>query len=74
MNRLNGLFTAFAFFLVNKLYGYVSGDVPGPHPDAASRFLMAIFPLAMMVISFAFSFFIDFKPAPAAPAAEAAKE
>jgi GPH family glycoside/pentoside/hexuronide:cation symporter len=61
MNRLNGLFTSFAFYLVFILYQYESGTNPGPQPDQASRFLLTIFPPILMVISFAFSFFIDFK-------------
>ncbi len=61
MNRLNGLFTSAAFLLVGVLYGYVSGDNPGPQPDNAARFLLTICPPVMMLISFAFSFFIDFK-------------
>jgi len=61
MNRLNGLFTSFAFLLVFKLFGFESGLNPGPQPGDAARFLLTIFPTAMMIISFAFSFFIDFK-------------
>ncbi|PKN83413.1 MAG: MFS transporter, partial [Chloroflexi bacterium HGW-Chloroflexi-8] len=61
MNRLNGLFTSFAFFLVFKLFGFESGLNPGSQPGDAARFLLTIFPTAMMIISFAFSFFIDFK-------------
>jgi GPH family glycoside/pentoside/hexuronide:cation symporter len=61
MNRLNGLFTSFAFYLVFILYKYESGTNPGPHPDQASRFLLTIFPPILMIISFTFSFFIDFK-------------
>ena len=75
MNRLNGLFTSFAFFLVFKLFQYESGANPGPQPDQAARFLLTIFPPILMIISFAFSFFINFeKPgeAPAVPAAEQA--
>ncbi|MBN1579451.1 MAG: MFS transporter [Anaerolineae bacterium] len=64
MNRLNGLFTSVAYFLVSKIYLFESGDNPGPHPDAAARFLMTIVPPVLMVISFAFSWFINFdKPA-----------
>jgi glycoside/pentoside/hexuronide:cation symporter, GPH family len=62
MNRLNGLFTSAAFFLVSVLYGFVSGAQPGPQPDNAARFLMTVFPPILMVISFTFSFFINFKP------------
>jgi glycoside/pentoside/hexuronide:cation symporter, GPH family len=64
MNRLSGLFTSAAYFLVSKIYLFQSGDNPGPHPDAAARFLMTIVPPLLMVISFAFSWFINFdKPA-----------
>jgi len=61
MNRLNGLFTAAAYLLVGKIYLFESGDNPGPHPGAAARFLMTIVPPVLMVISFAFSWFINFK-------------
>lgn len=61
MNRLNGLFTSFAFLLVFRIFGFESGLNPGPQPGDAARFLLTIFPTAMMIISFAFSFFIDFK-------------
>jgi GPH family glycoside/pentoside/hexuronide:cation symporter len=71
MNRLNGLFTSAAYFLVFRLYGFESGDHPGPQPDSAARFLMTIVPPVLMVISFAFSWFIDFKK-PAQPALEPA--
>ena len=67
MNRLNGLFTSIAFLLVYRLYSYESGTNPGPQPDQAARFLLTIFPPILMVISFAFSFFIDFKTAEVAP-------
>jgi GPH family glycoside/pentoside/hexuronide:cation symporter len=61
MNRLNSLFTAAAYLLVSKIYLFQSGDNPGPHPDAAARFLMTIVPPVLMVISFTFSWFINFK-------------
>jgi GPH family glycoside/pentoside/hexuronide:cation symporter len=60
MNRLNGLFTSVAYYLVSRIYLFESGENPGPHPDAAARFLMTIVPPVLMVISFAFSWFIDF--------------
>jgi len=71
MNRLNSLFTGAAYFLVSKLYGFQSGENPGAQPDEAARFLMTIVPPALMVISFAFSWFIDFKK-PAQAGVEAA--
>ncbi len=69
MNRLNGLFTSVAFTLVYFLYKYESGANPGPVPDQAARFLLTIFPPILMLISFAFSFFIDFKKPDVTPAA-----
>lgn len=60
MNRLSGLFTSLAFLLVGRLYGFESGDVPGPSPDAAARFLMVIFPFAVMLFSALFSRFLSF--------------
>jgi GPH family glycoside/pentoside/hexuronide:cation symporter len=60
MNRLNGLFTSCAFYLVFVIFHFESGLNPGPQPDNAARFLLTVFPTVLMVISFAFSFFIDF--------------
>jgi len=61
MNRLSGLFISGAYLLVTSIYGFQSGDHPGSRPDDAARFLMTIVPPVLMVISFAFSWFIDFK-------------
>lgn len=60
MNRLSGLFTSLAFLLISVLFGFESGDNPGTQPDMASRFLMTIFPMVMMVISLGFSFLLKF--------------
>jgi GPH family glycoside/pentoside/hexuronide:cation symporter len=68
MNRLNGLFTSFAFYLVYRLFQYESGANPGPQPDQAARFLLTIFPPILMVISFIFSFFINFEKTGQVPA------
>ncbi len=60
MNRLNGLFTSFAFYLIFVIFQFESGNNPGPDPANASRFLLTVFPFVLMVISFGFSFFVDF--------------
>ncbi len=60
MNRLSGLFVSLAFFLVNGLYGFVSGQQPGPNPGAAARFLLVLFPLGAMVLSIVFSMLMRF--------------
>lgn len=73
MNRLNGLFTSAAFFLVFRLFGFESGNNPGPDPANAARFLLAIVPPVLMLISLGFSFFINFRtPEKAAASLEAA--
>jgi GPH family glycoside/pentoside/hexuronide:cation symporter len=60
MNRLSGLFVSLAFLLVNRFYGFVSGDAPGLNPGGAARFLMVIFPVGAMVLSCLFSLFMRF--------------
>jgi len=60
MNRLNGLFTSAAFYLIFVFYQFESGNNPGPQPDEASRFLLTVFPFVLMLISFGFSFFVHF--------------
>ncbi|MPM39363.1 hypothetical protein SDC9_85996 [bioreactor metagenome] len=60
MNRLSGLFTSLAFLLVGSLYGFVSGDEPGPVPGEAGRFLIAIFPFVVMALSAVCARFLRF--------------
>jgi GPH family glycoside/pentoside/hexuronide:cation symporter len=67
MNRLNGLFTSFAFYLVFLLFGFESGENPGANPHDAARFLLTVFPMVLMVISFGFSFLINFPREEIAP-------
>lgn len=74
MNRLNGLFTSFAFYLIFVIFGFESGQNPGSEPHNAARFLLTVFPLVLMVISFGFSFLIHFKDEPAAPLPAASVE
>lgn len=71
MNRLSGLFVSLAFLMVNRLYGFVSGEVPGPNPGGASRFLMVLFPVAAMVLSCLFSLFMRFPEDSATPEVQA---
>jgi GPH family glycoside/pentoside/hexuronide:cation symporter len=61
MNRLSGLFTSLAFLLVSVLFGFESGENPGTQPGMASKFLLTVFPMAMMIISVGFSFLLKFK-------------
>lgn len=61
MNRLNGLYTSLAFYVVSKSYQFVNGDNPGPNPSAASRMLLCVFPAVAMVVASIIAFFLHFK-------------
>ena len=78
MNRLSGLFVSLAFLLVGSLYGFESGDNPGPAPGEAAKFLMAIFPFVVMALGAVTARFLRFPkdtaPAGEKPAADAAEE
>ena len=63
MNRLNGLYTSLAFFVVGRLFSFESGDAPGPNPGQASRVLLCLFPAAAMILATVFSFFLHFRKA-----------
>jgi GPH family glycoside/pentoside/hexuronide:cation symporter len=61
LGNTSGLFVAFGFLMVSRLYGYESGEVPGLRPDEAARFLISVFPLILMAICCALSFLLKFK-------------
>ncbi|MCL1948141.1 MAG: MFS transporter [Turicibacter sp.] len=61
LNRLNGLFVAAGFLLAHYVFGYESGDIPGDNPTGAARFLMGLYPLIIMALSFLISFLLRFK-------------
>lgn len=65
-NHTSGLMQALGFSLATIVFGYVSGDDPGPRAHDAARFLVAGFPLLLMLGAFAVSFAVRFH----APAAE----
>ncbi|MCP4363666.1 MAG: hypothetical protein GY796_37175 [Chloroflexi bacterium] len=44
MGRLSKRLEAGALFLIGILFGYISGENPGPTPDDTFRFLMSVFP------------------------------
>lgn len=60
MNRLNGLYISFAFFMTSELFGFVSGDEPGDNPAMASRVLLCVFPAAAMAVASVVTFFLKF--------------
>jgi GPH family glycoside/pentoside/hexuronide:cation symporter len=46
--RLSKLLEALALVLLGLLFGYVSGEEPGPDPESAFRFLMSVLPFICM--------------------------
>jgi GPH family glycoside/pentoside/hexuronide:cation symporter len=51
IGKLSKILEALALVLLGLLFGYVSGENPGPQPDNAFRFLMSIFPLVFTLIA-----------------------
>ena len=49
--KLSKILEALALILLAVLFGYVSGDNPGPNPDNAFRFLISVLPFIFMVIA-----------------------
>ena len=49
--KLSKILEALALILLAVLFGYVSGEDPGPNPDNAFRFLISILPIIFMVFS-----------------------
>ena len=56
--RASALVTALAFWIVGSVFGYISGDEPGPHPADAFLFLTSTVPLALLVLSFVVAMFL----------------
>jgi GPH family glycoside/pentoside/hexuronide:cation symporter len=62
ITRSSGLISALAFLIVGLLFGYESGDNPGPNPEATFRTLISLVPLGLIAISVAVSFFVKLEP------------
>lgn len=60
LNKASGLVTSLAFLLVFRLYGFESGENPGAAPDAAARFLVVLFPVAVFAVCVVISRFLKF--------------
>lgn len=60
MNRMSGLFISLGMFLASNIYGFKSGDDPGNHSSEAARFLLSLFPLALIAVGIVFTFLVKF--------------
>ena len=56
--RASALVTALAFWIVGSVFGYVSGEEPGPRPADTFLFLTTTIPLVLLVLSFAVAMFL----------------
>jgi len=66
ITRSSGLISALAFWIVGMAFGYVSGDNPGPNPEAAFRYLISAVPFGLLVMAFLIS--LLYRDSGAAPA------
>jgi GPH family glycoside/pentoside/hexuronide:cation symporter len=51
VGRLSKILEALALVLLGVLFGYVSGENPGPQPENAFRFLISVFPFIFLIIA-----------------------
>jgi GPH family glycoside/pentoside/hexuronide:cation symporter len=58
ITRSSGLISALAFWIVGMIFGYVSGDNPGPNPEATFRYLISVVPFCLLAVSFVVSLFL----------------
>ena len=49
--RLSKILEALALVLLGVLFGYVSGENPGPDPENAFRFLISVIPFVFMTFA-----------------------
>jgi GPH family glycoside/pentoside/hexuronide:cation symporter len=49
--HLSGILQGVAMFVLGILFGYVSGDQPGPQPGVAFRFLIGAFPAISLLLA-----------------------
>ena len=53
IGRLSKILETLALVLLGVLFGYVSGQDPGPDPENAFRFLISVFPFVCLVLAWA---------------------
>lgn len=61
ITRSSGLISALAFFIVGLIFGYESGDRPGPNPELTFRYLISAVPLLLLSVAVIISFSTKFK-------------
>ena len=61
VGRLSKVLEALALVLLGGMFGYVSGQNPGPAPAAAFRFLISVFPLIFLSIAWLLAWRLPFE-------------
>jgi GPH family glycoside/pentoside/hexuronide:cation symporter len=61
ITRLSSLTRSGVFLLLFAWFGFESGDDPGAMPGTAARWMMIVFPIMLMAVSFVISLFVRFK-------------
>jgi len=58
ITRSSALISVLAFLVMGKIFGYVSGENPGPDPEATFRYLISVVPLLLLIVAFVISLFL----------------
>ena len=64
IGKLSKILESLALLLLGLLFGYVSGEDPGPQPDNAFRFLISALPFVFVILSWLISFKFQFDRKP----------
>jgi GPH family glycoside/pentoside/hexuronide:cation symporter len=67
IGKFSKILESLALVLLGLLFGYVSGENPGPHPENAFRFLMSVFPLVFTFIAWLIANRLSFENKQAEP-------
>jgi len=68
--KLSKILESLALVLLGLLFGYVSGENPGPQPENAFRFLMSVFPLVFTSLAWLIASRLSFETREAEKGAE----
>jgi GPH family glycoside/pentoside/hexuronide:cation symporter len=67
IGKLSKIAESLALILLSLLFGYVSGENPGPQPENAFRFLMSAFPLFFIILAWLIASRLPFENKEAEP-------
>ena len=67
IGKLSKIVEALALVVLSLLFGYVSGENPGPQPENAFRFLISVFPLFFTILAWLISRRLTIENQPSSP-------